>query len=201
MCRFLSAIVMSTGNVKCEPMIDSHIQLLEYFGIADDVDPSIRQRFAKIEFIPPSKQSDFLDLNKWELVVDEPTKPDWWFGVQDKVLSTMKNIVESMIIRDKRNIVIGGCWIIAKTGRIDHLIQGRIAAIESGADLIRANLGWTNLSGANLSGADLSGANLIRADLGWTNLSGADLSGADLSGANPSKANFSGTYFGNANNQ
>lgn len=115
-------------------------------------------------------------MNKWELVVDEPTKPDWWFGVQDKVLSTMKNIVESMIIRDKRNIVIGGCWIIAKTGRIDHLIQGRIAAIESGADL-----GWTNLSGANLSGADLSGANLIRADL--------------------SGANLSGTYFGNANNQ
>ena len=39
------------------------------------------------------------------------------------------------------------------------------AAIQSGADLSRANLSGANLSRANLSGADLSRANLYRANL------------------------------------
>jgi hypothetical protein len=60
----------------------------------------------------------------------------------------------------------------------------------SRADLLGANLSGANLSGANLSGADLLGANLSRADLLGANLSGANLSGANLSGANLSGANL-----------
>ena len=62
-----------------------------------------------------------------------------------------------------------------------------LSAIESRANLFRANLSGADLSmtyliGANLSGANLIGANLSGANLYVANLSGADLREADLSG-------------------
>jgi len=51
------------------------------------------------------------------------------------------------------------------------------------ADLVPADLSWTNLSGANLIEADMTGANLSGANLIMANLSRADMTGANLSGA------------------
>ena len=50
-----------------------------------------------------------------------------------------------------------------------------INAVESGADLSRANLCGADLSRANLCGADLSRANLCGADLSRANLCVANL--------------------------
>ena len=168
MCKFLSALVMPTGDVKCNPMIDSHSDLVSLFDINDTAAPGVVQRFAKVEFTPPDDSAEFCNLDKWTLTVDEPTEPDWWIGVKDQALSTLHAIVERMIVRDHRRILVGGCWAIADGGRIDHLVQGRIVHVGRYADLSR-----TNLSGADLSRANLSHANLSRANLSGANLSGA----------------------------
>ena len=53
-------------------------------------------------------------------------------------------------------------------------------AIETGADLTRANLRCANLTDADLTGADLTGANLRCADLTRADLTRANLTDADL---------------------
>ena len=67
-------------------------------------------------------------------------------------------------------------------------------AIESGADLIGADL-----SGASLVGADLSGANLIAANLAKANLRGANLLYANLTNANLFNADLLGVNLISAN--
>ena len=61
------------------------------------------------------------------------------------------------------------------------------------ANLSEAKLCWANLSSANLSEANLSRANLSSANLSEANLCRANLFGANLSGANLFGANFSRT--------
>jgi hypothetical protein len=74
------------------------------------------------------------------------------------------------------------------------------ARLESGTELVGANLMGINLQDFNLSKANLRGANLVGADLRRANLTDADLSGAnlerarlvdaDVKGANISYVNF-----------
>ena len=103
-------------------------------------------------------------------------------------------------MRKQIKIEIKNRWtgnVLFKYSSDDNTIAKTVRkAVESGANLVGANLRCANLrgadlSGANLVGADLSGANLVGADLSGANLSDADLSGANLVGADLSGANLS----------
>lgn len=190
MCRFLSAIVMPNGTVKCEPMLDSHSDLVRLFGLDDTADPSVVQRFAKVEFTPPADNTGMCDLDKWSLRVDEPTEPDWWLGVRDKAIASLRATVDRMIVRGERDIVVGGCWLVARGGRINKLTGGRIVGCEPAADLAGVTIHGTDLYGANLRGVNLQTALLYATNLGDANLSKANLSGANLSDANLRGANL-----------
>ena len=66
------------------------------------------------------------------------------------------------------------------------------AAVEAGANLVKASLYGANLDGASLVGASLVGASLVKANLDGANLDGASLYGASLDGANLDGANLYG---------
>jgi uncharacterized protein YjbI with pentapeptide repeats len=63
-------------------------------------------------------------------------------------------------------------------------------------DLVRADLGYADLTGAKLRCARLHDANLNAADLRDAKLQGAALFGADLQDANLALANLQGAYLG-----
>lgn len=68
----------------------------------------------------------------------------------------------------------------------------------SGANLVRADVSFTNLTGANLSGGELSGAMFVASNLSGVDLSGADLVHADLREANLTGASLSGANLSRA---
>ncbi len=90
-------------------------------------------------------------------------------------------------------------WLESKQtkGEQADLIEANLSYTDpTGADLRKANLTGANLieadlTGANLRGANLRGAYLIEADLRETDLFEADLKGANLRGANLSEVNLS----------
>src|ERR1019366_5836570 len=182
MCKFVSGIILKTGEIVCEPeFTDSHEDLLKMAGIVENQYATGSEYFARFEFTPPEDLKTVSDLSTWKLKVDEGVIPSWYNA--EPVLAYCERKVRSMIVTTARNVVFGGCWICdgigGKAGKISKLVRGRVVMATNGANLYGADLRSANLYGANLSGADLRSANLSGA-----NLYGADLSGANLYGAN-----------------
>ena len=91
------------------------------------------------------------------------------------------------------NIDCSSCigQVVTSTSGLNwKIIQSSISAgvittsLESGQNLVNANLDGASLINANLSGEDLSGANLINSNLVGTFLSGSNLSNASIINAN-----------------
>jgi hypothetical protein len=212
MCQFKSVWLTPDGDLLHSEFTDSHDILARFFKIRD-LDQNRDLRAIRLEFTWP-QDGDLLDLSRWILQVDEDSKPEW---ATDDVLARAREqlvgIVERSIVRDSRDTIFGGVWLIAPSGRIGELIGGRIVlatdADLTGANLTRsdltrayltgANLTWAYLTEAKLTGANLTGANLTRANLTGANLMGADLAGANLTRANLTRANFAGANLTGAN--
>ena len=209
MCKFVSGIVLKNGDIICEPeFADSHELLIKVAGLTENAYANGVEYLARFEFTPPEDLTKISDTSLWTLRVDEDVKPSWWD--KEKVRNYCERKVNSMIIRDARGTVFGGCWIFdGKEASVKQIVRGRIFCAVNGADLSGANLSGAYLSGAylsgaylsgaNLSGANLSGAYLSRANLYGAYLSRANLSGADLSSADLSSADLSGAYLSRAN--
>ena len=197
MCKFVSGIILKTGEIICEPeFTDSHEELLKMAGIVENPYATGSEYFARFEFTPPEDLKTVSDLSTWKLKVDENVISSWFNN--EPVLAYCERKVRSMIVTTARNVVFGGCWIFdgigGKEGRISKLVRGRIVMAVNGANLRGANLRGANLRGANLRGANLRGANLYGANLYGANLRGANLFGAYLTGANLSGANLTNAY-------
>ena len=168
MCKFVSGIILKTGEIICEPeFTDSHEDLLKMAGIVENQYATGSEYFARFEFTPPEDLKTVSDLSTWKLKVDEEAIPSWYNA--EPVLAYCERKVRSMIVTTARNVVFGGCWIFdgigGKEGKISKLVRGRIVMAVNGA----------NLSGANLSGAYLSDANLRSAN--FTNVYNYTLAG------------------------
>ena len=184
MCEMFSGVYMKSGEILTElEYTDSHDDILLANNIRDDEITLYRQTFVKYELTPPENPTLWGTLSAWKLRIDESTIPDWFDA--GRVREYMESRVSRMFVRDHRDTLIGGCWILdGPSASVKKVVGGRIIAVINGANLIdadmsRANLFGASLAGANLIDAYLAGANLTRADL-----TGADLSGADMSGAN-----------------
>ncbi len=203
MCNFLSGWVLRTGDVLCEPMLDSHEELAKWFNIKrDDGHNAIRW-----EFSPTEKDGvrQFFDFDSYSFRIDEKETPSWFDEERrEATINAAKKVLRSMVVSDDSRLILLGKAIFAGDGaKIARAIGCRLLAATAKANLSGANLGGANLSGAdlrwaNLSGAYLSGADLGGADLRWANLSGAYLGGADLGGAYLGGAYLGGAYLGGA---
>ena len=170
MCNFLSAIVMWGGSVEtleidCRPeLTDSHGDLKAARQIHDTECQRLHGRaWVGVEYTPPAAPvAEWGDLDRWTLRLDDTeSEPEWWADAVPEITQRMRARVESMLIRDARDTVLGGCWIVLPGGRIARLVRGRLAGVATDA----------NLSGAYLSGADLSRADRWVRDApipGWT---------------------------------
>jgi uncharacterized protein YjbI with pentapeptide repeats len=191
-CNFLSAIVSRKGEVYCNPVLDSHNDIIDYFGLKDG---GKNPQFTPVEFTP----KDWFDPETWEFKFDAE-RPTWadddWV---EAASSELRKRVKAIIVTEERKVLVGGAWIIGPKGKVGRTFGCRIVAVHPKADLSWANLSWADLSWADLSWANLSRANLSRAnlsgaDLSWANLSRANLSGANLSGANCSEGDAPAGY-------
>ena len=118
MCQFFSALVVRNGDVLWHEATDSHTDLVRHYQLPDNTDC---RHFAKVEFTPPAKNGrpDYLDVGNYTLRVDEYTEPAWFEEYREAVTAKCRHIVQSMIITDARDLILGGKWILAGDAKIN----------------------------------------------------------------------------------
>ena len=136
MCQFLSVLALKNGSVLHHPMIDSHSELVEYFGVPDT--SASHQHFAKIELTPPScnDDADWLDVSQWTFRLDEEAEPIWWSDVAAAVEKKVRDIASRMILTSgEKGLIVDGCWIIGGTAKIREVRSGRIVRLLKGGTI------------------------------------------------------------------
>ncbi|MGC4004630.1 MAG: hypothetical protein QM811_16530 [Pirellulales bacterium] len=112
MCNFLSAIYCKGGRIITAPeYTDSHSDLIAAYNLRDD---GIHIRgWVRVEFTPPSV-AECAEPAKYTLRLDETSRPDWFDKAAEfDCTERLREKIAGMIITDERQILLGGCWILA----------------------------------------------------------------------------------------
>ena len=130
MCQFFSALVLRNGDVLHHPMLDSHADLVTYFGLPDAT--AYHQHFAKVELTPV----DWFDASTWTFRLDEETAPGWWADVAIGVEATLRATAARMIVMSgTKRLIVDGCWIIGGTAVIHDVRGGRLLRVGGAAQV------------------------------------------------------------------
>ena len=130
MCDWLSALVVSNGDVLTHPMLDSHVDLATYFKLPDE---NVQiPRFVKVELVP----QDWTDVSTWNWKIDQDTLPAWWSDVANQAEATLRARADKMILRDGEHaLIVDGCWIVAGTAKVRDVRSGRIMRVQGSAQI------------------------------------------------------------------
>ena len=153
MCNFLSAIVGRTGEVYCNPLLDSHEDIVDYFNLRD----GLTRNIVRVEFSPKDKKN-MLDVNKYELMVDEDCPPKWFEEYKEKTIEYLTEIIKRITITDDRKILVGGAYLLSS-----NIIIGRIVScnIEYAGSSTIKNAGSSTIKNAGYSTIEDAGYSTI----------------------------------------
>jgi hypothetical protein len=147
MCEFLSAIVTRDGAVLCEPLLDSHSDLIALFKLREG---EAGNNFVRVEFLPrPDRDGklDYSDVDSYELRMDETRIPSWWAEYAQLVTKYLRDRVKNMIIDEERAIVAGSAWILGPRAKVERLHMCRIIWASQGAVIRDAGSATINYAG------------------------------------------------------
>jgi hypothetical protein len=109
MCRFYSAIVMKNGDLLHNENLMSHEDIISLFNINDSHINC--DKFVRVEYTP-DEESDFFDIEKYKLNVDESSTPKWFEKHREYVTSQLKDFVSKRIITSDHKILTGGLYVV-----------------------------------------------------------------------------------------
>ena len=109
MCRFYSAIVMKNGDLLHNENLMSHEDIIDLFGINDTQVNC--DKFVRVEFTP-DESSDYPDIEKYKLQVDEDSIPEWFEKHREYVTLQLKDFVSKRIITSNHKILTGGLYVV-----------------------------------------------------------------------------------------
>ena len=125
MCQFLSAIIMKSGDILCDPEhTDSHEDLILANNLNDGKTSFFHQSFCRVEFLPPPNFKNIANLDKWKLKLNENERPQWY--KEDEIRRRMQNIVKRMFISGRRQMLLGGYHILLPRAKVDNVKNSRI---------------------------------------------------------------------------
>lgn len=131
MCNFFSAIALRDGSIRWHWALDSHSDLLTYYGIADT---SEARMFAKVELVPGD---DWTDPETWAFRIDEDVAPSWWADVAANVEREMRRTAAKFVLKDvTRRLIVDGVWIVAGASELVDVRGGRILCVGGSATII-----------------------------------------------------------------
>ena len=127
MCNFLSAIVTRQGEIFCNPLLDSHEDLIDLFQLKDNrMDHFVRVEFSPVEKINLDK------IEKYIFRVDEESTPKWFDEeLKDKTICKLKDILKKIIITENRKILVDGAYILSGC-KIEKITECRVVALCGG---------------------------------------------------------------------
>jgi hypothetical protein len=127
MCRFYSAIVLKNGDLLHNENLKSHEDIIRLFNINDK---QVRcENHVKVEF-SPDVESDFADIEKYKLNVDEDSTPEWFENHREYITTRLKEIVSKRIITSDQKILTGGLYVV-KNCKIDKVICAQIIYMQA----------------------------------------------------------------------
>ena len=139
MCKFKSFLVLPDKREKggfrllSSPYTDSHSELMELNGFKSD--GGMRTTFARVEFYPDEPEH-LGDPDKYRLHLDEERAPEWYTDeLKERVTVKAREHIARMVVRDKRPLLYGGQWILAKGAEVGKADFCRIAAMLDGSEL------------------------------------------------------------------
>ena len=126
MCNFLSALVLKTGEIVCDPeYTDSHEDLIESRGLRDDD----FENFVRVEFTPDGSAID--EPDKYQFKIDQGEIPAWWSAeLQEQVIDQLKARIRAAIRTELPPLLLGGFHIVAN-GQKARIKRGRIVLVKS----------------------------------------------------------------------
>ena len=134
MCKFFSAILTRDENLISNPFTSSHEDLIDEANLIDN--EFHQDKFIRLEF-SPEKDADLACIEKYVLTVDENQIPDWFTEeVKERAINRLTNILNKIIIKDNRKILIGQVAILADGVIINKIIDSRIL-IMCGSSVVR----------------------------------------------------------------
>ena len=146
MCQYKSAIVLRDktlkGGVKLllSPWTESHSELCTIFGLKDGA----RLNFARVEFSPENLGTAH-DVSTYKLRLDEERTPEWWNEeVHDHVAQRLKSYVERIIVNDKRDLLIGGQFVLGPKAQVNTVKEAVISAMVDGSTVDTISGGTVN---------------------------------------------------------
>ena len=147
MCNFFSAIGLRDGSIRWHPMLDSHSDLLVYFGLEDESE--YQARFVKLELMP---NDNWLDPETWVFTIDETVAPVWCDeALQAAFHREMINIARRFILIDgEKRLIVDGCWIIGQTAHVRDIRGGRVLRVQGSASIRNV---WGSASIRNVGGS------------------------------------------------
>ena len=143
MCQFFSALVLRNGDILWHEATDSHSDLVAHFQMPDN--PACKH-FAKVEFTPPEVEGwpMFEDWEKYNLRVDEDTRPDWFDEVENGVVKKLQSVIRSMIVNDERPLILGGARILVSGAKINAIKSSRVISM-SGTSRVGSMYGTSSV--------------------------------------------------------
>ena len=129
MCQFLCAVVARDGSIYTMPAVtDSHADLIISYGLQNG-DHDKMPGFAKVQFSPPNS-TQLADPAAYRLTVEESCAPVWFDeSMHTDAEAKLRRMVKRMIVRDERQLLLGGCWILAGGAYVQRVKTAKILAL------------------------------------------------------------------------
>lgn len=126
MSRFLSAIVLPTGEIVCRPeATDRYLDLIN-FAIND----LNAEAVCCVEFSPPSN-AQLLKPESYEFRINQGRRPNWFTEeMQTKTRDSLLAQVQKMILDKDEKVITNGTWLIPEGRHVSHIVGGRIVCLQ-----------------------------------------------------------------------
>jgi hypothetical protein len=130
MCQFFSSVVLRNGDLRWHPLLDSHSDIVCYFGLPDD--NAHVHHFAKCE-LTPVEEDDWLDASRWRFRLDQEVAPVWWPEIAPIAEANMRAAAAKMIVTSgERALLLDECLIVGGDAIVQEMRGGRIVRIRGG---------------------------------------------------------------------
>jgi len=120
MCEIFSGIGTRTGQLYTSDVTDSHNDLFDIYNLRE-------QQCTPVEFL---LGTDPTDVSTYTFRFDAE-RPAWaddeWV---ERIKAEWTRRIEKMIVRDKRKILAGGCWILGDGAVVGQTISVRLVVMQ-----------------------------------------------------------------------
>lgn len=135
MCNFLSALVTRQGELLCNPFLNSHEDLIDYFKVNDK---TLSENFVRIEYRPRfslKKQEgenalNYFDIDKYVLKVDETNIPEWFLEYKPRIIEELQQKLSNMIIDEVVDKPLCNGVYMVRNSHISWIRYAKIITLE-----------------------------------------------------------------------